>query len=109
MAEPNWRTNGAEIEAIVSGRHGDPFKLLGLHKLGRDWVARAFVPGAQSLEAMTADGKSAGKLDRLHEAPGIPEEMLPVVPEYLNGRAYTIFGGTSEIQRDIIAKMMLGI
>jgi acyl-CoA dehydrogenase len=32
-----------------------------------------------------------------------------VVPEYLNGRAYTIFGGTSEIQRDIIAKMMLGI
>jgi len=32
-----------------------------------------------------------------------------VVPEYLNGRAYTIFGGSSEIQREIIAKMVLGI
>jgi acyl-CoA dehydrogenase len=35
--------------------------------------------------------------------------MLPVVPEYLNGRACTIFGGSSEIQRDIVAKMVLGL
>jgi acyl-CoA dehydrogenase len=35
--------------------------------------------------------------------------MLPIVPEYLNGRAHTIFGGSSEIQREIIAKMVLGI
>ncbi len=39
----------------------------------------------------------------------MPEEMLTVVPEYLNGRAYTIFGGSSEIQREIIAKMVLGL
>ncbi|MCP2207144.1 alkylation response protein AidB-like acyl-CoA dehydrogenase [Bradyrhizobium diazoefficiens] len=48
-------------------------------------------------------------LYKLNHEPAIPEDMLTVVPEYLNGRAYTIFGGTSEIQRDIIAKMMLGI
>ena len=48
-------------------------------------------------------------LYRLNHEPAIPEDMLTIVPEYLNGRAYTIFGGTSEIQRDIIAKMMLGI
>jgi len=46
---------------------------------------------------------------RLNHAPAIPEEMLPIMPEYLNGRAYTIFGGSSEIQREIIAKMVLGI
>ncbi|WP_299104201.1 acyl-CoA dehydrogenase family protein, partial [uncultured Bradyrhizobium sp.] len=46
---------------------------------------------------------------RLNHEPAIPEELLPVVPEYLNGRAYTIFGGSSEIQRDIIAKMVLGL
>jgi acyl-CoA dehydrogenase len=46
---------------------------------------------------------------RLNEEPGIPEQMLPVVPEYLNSRAYTIFGGSSEIQRDIVAKMVLGL
>jgi acyl-CoA dehydrogenase len=46
---------------------------------------------------------------RLNYEPAVPEEMLTVMPEYLNGRAYTIFGGSSEIQREIIAKLMLGL
>jgi acyl-CoA dehydrogenase len=45
----------------------------------------------------------------LNHTPAIPEEMLPIVPQYLNGRAYTIFGGSSKIQREIIAKMVLGL
>ena len=67
MAEPNWKTGSAEIDAVVSGRHGDPFKLLGLHQAAKQWVARAFVPGAMSIEAM-AGGKSVGSLERRHEA-----------------------------------------
>ena len=27
MADPEWTTSGAEIEAIVAGRHGEPFRL----------------------------------------------------------------------------------
>jgi acyl-CoA dehydrogenase len=46
---------------------------------------------------------------RLNHEPATPEDMLTVMPEYLNGRAYTIFGGSSEIQREIIAKLMLGL
>jgi len=46
---------------------------------------------------------------QLNHTPAIPEAMLPIVPEHLNGRAYTIFGGSSEIQREIIAKMVLGL
>jgi acyl-CoA dehydrogenase len=38
---------------------------------------------------------------KLNHEPAIPEEILPVMPEYLNGRAYTIFGGSSEVQRDM--------
>ena len=48
-------------------------------------------------------------LYELNEPQTIPEDALTVVPEYLNSRAYTIFGGTSEVQRDIIAKVVLGM
>lgn len=36
-----------------------------------------------------------------------PSEYLPLMPRYLTDRASTIAGGSSEIQRDIIAKMVL--
>jgi len=67
MAEPNWKTGSAEIEAIVAGRHGDPFKVLGLHQSGKRWIARTFIPGAQSVEAIRGDGSSVGMLERRHD------------------------------------------
>ena len=66
MAEPEWRTGAPEIEAIVSGRHGNPFGVLGLHRAGADWVVRAFVPGAERLEVSGADGRSLGEIERRH-------------------------------------------
>ncbi len=68
MSVSVWKTSDAEIAAIAAGRHGDPFKLLGLHKYGRDWIARAYVPGADTLAAATLDGKSVGQLEKRHEA-----------------------------------------
>ncbi len=68
MAEVSWRTDGTEIEAIVSGRHGNPFNVLGLHQSGRDWIARAFIPGAETLQVSTADGKIVGNLELRHGA-----------------------------------------
>ncbi len=32
-----------------------------------------------------------------------------VVPRYLNNRAASIFGGSQEVQRNIIAKLVLGL
>lgn len=49
----------------------------------------------------------ARPLYRLDHDASLPEELLPVMPTYLNSRGYTIFGGTSEIQRDVIAKQIL--
>jgi acyl-CoA dehydrogenase len=35
--------------------------------------------------------------------------LSSVVPRYLNNRAASIFGGSQEVQRNIIAKMVLGL
>ncbi len=42
------------------------------------------------------------------EAPG-PEEALPLARQYFNMRKTSIYGGSNEIQRNIVAKHMLGL
>lgn len=41
-----------EAEALVTGRHGDPFSILGAHQRPGGWLIRAFEPGAETLEAL---------------------------------------------------------
>ena len=43
------------------------------------------------------------------QLPPDEEDMLSTTPRYLNYRAYTILGGTTEIQTGILAKSMLGL
>jgi 1,4-alpha-glucan branching enzyme len=77
MADPDWTLPAPEVEAIVSGRHGDPFAVLGLHQSGNDWVVRAFVPGAEELEVLDKDGRRLVWLPRRHQA-GFFEGSLPL-------------------------------
>ena len=56
--------SGATIEALVHGRHGDPFSVLGRH--GPE--LRCLAPGAQAVEALSPNGDVLARLDRLHEA-----------------------------------------
>ena len=42
-------------------------------------------------------------------APIGPEEGLTAMARYLNNRAASIYGGSNEIQRDIIARLVLGL
>jgi 1,4-alpha-glucan branching enzyme len=58
----------SDVEAIVSGEHGDPFAVLGLHKPNKSFIARCFVPHAETVTAFTLDGKKAGVLSRRHDA-----------------------------------------
>ncbi|HEV2896249.1 MAG TPA: 1,4-alpha-glucan branching protein GlgB [Pseudaminobacter sp.] len=61
-------TARSDVEAIVSGRHGDPFSVLGVHEAGSGLVARCFVPHAEFVTAFTLQGKKAGELARVHDA-----------------------------------------
>jgi 1,4-alpha-glucan branching enzyme len=65
---PDWALDGGAVNAIVSGSHGDPFAVLGLHQSGTGFVARTFIEGAERVEALTLAGKPVGELTRRHDA-----------------------------------------
>jgi 1,4-alpha-glucan branching enzyme len=72
----DWRADPAAVAALVAGRHGDPFALLGLHGGGTaPLVMRAFLPDAEAV-TMMAPGDMAVPLERTHAA-GFFEAALP--------------------------------
>jgi 1,4-alpha-glucan branching enzyme len=55
------------IQALVDGRHGDPFSILGPHETPIGHVVRAFAPGAQKVEAVAPeDGSVIAPLEFAH-------------------------------------------
>jgi 1,4-alpha-glucan branching enzyme len=57
------------IEALVQARHGDPFALLGPHKVGGGTAVRAFLPDAETVDVIARDsGLKLGSLKRVHDA-----------------------------------------
>ncbi|WP_196257813.1 1,4-alpha-glucan branching protein GlgB [Pelagibacterium limicola] len=61
-AQTGWEAEGGDVARIVSGQHPDPFSVLGLHKAGTVWAARAFVPHAETLAAYALDGTALGEM-----------------------------------------------
>lgn len=58
----------AAIKSIVAGRHGDPFAVLGVQAAGSGFVARCFIPHAETVTALTLAGRKVGELVRRHDA-----------------------------------------
>jgi 1,4-alpha-glucan branching enzyme len=54
--EDGWQAKAADIEAIASARHADPFAILGPHLTRAGWAIRAFAPDVVSVRALTRDG-----------------------------------------------------
>ncbi len=56
------------LQALVEGRHGDPFSILGRHQYGDFTVVRALLPGAASVDVVEADtGGVLTRLETIHE------------------------------------------
>ena len=54
--EECWQAKAADIEAIASARHADPFAVLGPHLTRSGWAIRAFAPDVVSVKAVTRSG-----------------------------------------------------
>jgi 1,4-alpha-glucan branching enzyme len=65
---PSWRPDRGAVDAIVEGRHGDPFAVLGPHGgYGEPLSVRVFWPGAETATVVEADsGKAAATLEQIH-------------------------------------------
>jgi len=74
--------DGATIEALVNGRHGDPFSVLGRH--GSE--LRCLAPGADFVSATTMDGTVLARLERRHPAGFFAGAMPPGTPYRLRIR-----------------------
>ena len=75
----------AEAEAIVTGQHADPFAVRGVHWLDGSWIARAFIPNAETVEVLDLKLQPLGRLQLIHDA-GLFEGRLDtdhhVIPIY---------------------------
>lgn len=63
LTKSKWQAADSDIRAIVAGRHSDPFGILGLHEVDGAWVARTFIPHAESVSARTMDNRILGELE----------------------------------------------
>jgi alkylation response protein AidB-like acyl-CoA dehydrogenase len=109
------RIAGLEIEllslscadlAFVRGE-GDPAMLPSLLKLRGSEVLQAI--GQASVEALGYLGMPyAARDDGSHQPVGAPDHALGRMEDYLFRRSATIYGGSSETQKNIVAKMIFG-
>ena len=58
----------AVVEAVVAGRHDDPFAVLGMHVTNAVVVVRAFIPGADAVTAIAENGEVLALLRKRHDA-----------------------------------------
>ncbi len=55
------------VQALVEGRHGDPFGVLGSHPADAGSIIRAFMPGALSVEVLAREtGQALTRLQLVH-------------------------------------------
>ncbi|PZQ65537.1 MAG: acyl-CoA dehydrogenase [Phenylobacterium zucineum] len=96
------------LSELASGKNPGPassmLKINGTEAMQRiDEISVAGLGDYAHVEQM--DARQPGS----NVAPIGPEEGLTAMARYLNNRAASIYGGSNEIQRDIIARLVLGL
>ena len=90
----------AEIDAITSGTHHDPFALLGMHRAEDGLVVRAMLPGAERIDAIEkSTGRVLASLRSLHPA-GLHEGLIPRRKNHFAYLLRVTWGGATDVLED---------
>ncbi len=81
--DTDYQDHKDAFDALVEGRHGDPFSILGIHKSGKARLVRTFQPYASQVEIMGTDGEILGEMRRVHPYGLFSGEMPPAKRRYL--------------------------
>ncbi len=96
------------LSALASGQKPGPassmLKMVGTETMQTvDWL------GVEAAGLYAAVNQPAARAPGANVEPVGPERSLTAMARYLNDRAASIYGGSNEIQRDIMARVVLGL
>jgi len=70
-------SDSALYDALVEGRHNNPFSVLGLHRAGTGRIVRTLQPGAVAVELMARNGSTVlSNMQKVHPG-GVFEAAMP--------------------------------
>uniref|UniRef100_B0SZK1 Acyl-CoA dehydrogenase domain protein n=1 Tax=Caulobacter sp. (strain K31) TaxID=366602 RepID=B0SZK1_CAUSK len=96
------------LSALVAGGNPGPASSI-LKTQGSEALQRLDELAVDALGLYGAPHQPQARLAGSNQAAVGPEHGLATMARYLNNRAASIYGGSNEIQRDIIAKLILGL
>ena len=123
IEDPAFRHKVAELEVKLMSLEYTQFRLLADDEAGRDVGPAASILKIKGSELTQSISETAVEAIGYYAMPYLDEVVQPgsnalpvggdfatgVVPDFLYKRATSIFGGSNEIQRNILAKMVLGL
>ena len=72
---------------LLAGDHGDPFSILGMHRIQKQLVVRALLPGAENVAVLDSNnGRQVAVLERL----GVSDIFAGIIPRRVNPFPYRL-------------------
>ncbi|MCJ7558312.1 MAG: 1,4-alpha-glucan branching protein GlgB [Gammaproteobacteria bacterium] len=77
ILEADRKAHSEALEKLVRGRHGDPFSMLGMHRVGTgERLVRCLQPDATGVSLVDTDGTLLAPMRRIHEQ-GMFSALMP--------------------------------
>lgn len=96
------------MTALASGANPGPMSSM-LKTQGTETMQRVEELAVEIAGGYGAVDQSGMRTPGLNTSPVGPDEHLEAMARYLNGRAASIYGGSNEVQRGVMARLMLGL